>query len=138
MNPFKPKPPGKPQRTGTHRANPTAKPDEPINTTGRVTFDDRGQAVWEWSIAKGRFEKENTNTSLKKLTDVELSLVDDPLPADPKKVQVNASGIKKGYDPYDSGRLSRAGKRTSVKKDLRKLAEWIDLKKSAERNKKGD
>ena len=53
-------------------------------------------------------------------------------------MSVNASGIKKGYDPYDSGRLSRTGKNTAIKKDLRKLEEWIGLKKSADRNKKED
>ena len=121
MNPFKPKPPGK--------------PDEPVNNTGRVTFDDRGQAIWEWSVATGRFEKDSTSSRLKKLTNAELSLVDDPLPAAGKKVQVNSSGIKKGYNPYDSGRLSRTGKHAAVKKDLRKLEEWIKLKKSAADNK---
>jgi len=138
MNPFKPKPPGKPERPAGGRVNPNSKPDEPENKTGRVTFDDRGQAIWEWSMATGRFEKGSTSTRLKKLTNVELSLVDDPLPADAKKVQVNPTGIKKGYDPYDSGRLSRTGKHTAVKKDLRKLDEWIKMKKSAASNKDED
>jgi len=135
MNPFKPKTPGKPERAGSGRANPNAKPDEPVNTSGRVTFDDRGQAIWEWSMATGRFEKGSTSTRLRKLTAVELSLIDDPLPADEKKVQPNPTGVTKGYDPYDSGRLSRTGKHTAIKKDLRKLDEWIKLKKSAANHK---
>ena len=138
MNPFKPKPPGKPDRPAGGRLNPNAKHDEPVNQTGRVTFDDRGQAVWEWSMATDRFETANTNTRLKKLTNVELSLIDDPLPADGKKVQHNPMGTKKGYNPYDSGRLSRTGKHKAVKKDLRKLGEWINSKKNAEKNKDED
>ena len=130
MNPFKPKSKG--------RTHPNAKPEEPVNQTGRVKFDDRGQAIWEWSMTTGRFESATTSSRLKKLTNVELSLVDDVPPADAKRVQVNSSGIKKGYDPYDSGRLSRTGKQTAIKKDLRKLDEWIKLKKNAERNKQED
>jgi hypothetical protein len=121
MNPFKRKPPGK--------------PEEPVNTTGRVTFDDRGQAVWEWAVKAGRFETASTSSRLKKLTKVELSLIDDPPPADGKKVQANPLGTKKGYDPYDSGRLSRTGAKKTIKKDLRKLGEWITLKNKAAKSK---
>ena len=43
----------------------------------------------------------------------------------------------KGYDPYDSGKL---GKKPGPpgKKDLRKLGEWLKLKKQAEGNKDED
>jgi hypothetical protein len=135
MNEGNPKPPGKPERPASGRTAPNAKPEEPVNKTGRVTFDDRGQAVWEWSMATGRFETATTSSRLRKLTNAELSLVDDPLPDDANKVQANPLGTKKGYDPYDSGRLSRSGKHKIVKKDLRKLTEWINLKKNAQSNK---
>ena len=39
---------------------------------------------------------------------------------------------EKGYDPYDSGRLGK--KAPPAKKDLRKLSEWLKLKKQAEAN----
>jgi hypothetical protein len=134
MNPFKPKPPGKPDRPIRGRLNSATPPAEPVNQSGHVTFDDRGQAIWEWSMTTGRFETASTSTRLKKLTNVELSLVDDPLPVEGKKVQVNRTGAKKGYDPYDSGRLSRTGTHKIVKKDLRKLGEWINLKNKAAKN----
>jgi hypothetical protein len=41
--------------------------------------------------------------------------------------------MKKGYNPYDSGKLGKqAGPR---KKDLRKLSEWMKLRKQAGANK---
>ncbi len=100
---------------------------EAPKNSGRVQFDDRGQAIWEWSTATGKFHTASTSARLKKLTNVELSLVDEE-PAPNQAVRVNPSGTKKGYDPYDSGQLSkRAGK--PVKKDLRKLGEWLKMKK---------
>jgi hypothetical protein len=131
MSTSKPKSPGKPERTGGARSNPNVKPDEPVNNSGRVTFDDRGEAIWEWSVETGKFQSSSTSTRLKKLTNVELSIVDDPLPADAQKVQPNPLGMKKGYNPYDSGRLSRDAAKKSAKKDLRKLGDWIKSKKNA-------
>ena len=51
----------------------------------------------------------------------------------PNAVRVNPLGAKKGYDPYDSGKLGK--KPEKQKNDLRKLGEWLKLKKQAEKNK---
>ncbi len=102
-------------------------------STGRVQFDDKGNAVWEWSIATGAFAREVSAERLQKLEHPALSIAEDaPTPFD--TVRANPHGNKKGYDPYDSGKL---GKRppTSVKKDLRRLSEAIKLKKQAADNK---
>jgi hypothetical protein len=101
-------------------------------TTGRVNFDDKGNAIWEWSIATGAFGREVSSERLQKLEHPALSLADDaPTPFD--TVRANPLGPKKGYDPYDSGRL---GKRPPpIKKDLRKLSEFLKLKKQAAGNK---
>ena len=55
----------------------------------------------------------------------------------PSSVRPNPLGTKKGYDPYDSGKL---GKKPGPpgKKDLRKLGEWLKEKKLAELNKDKD
>jgi hypothetical protein len=52
-------------------------------------------------------------------------------------VRSNPLGTKKGYDPYDSCKL---GKRPEPpkKKDLRRLSEFLKLKKQAEGNKDKD
>ena len=100
--------------------------------TGRVKFDDRGNAIWEWSIATGAFGHEVSEERLHKLEHPALSLAEDaPTPLD--AVRANPLGTKKGYDPYDSGKL---GKRPAPpKKDLRRLSEVIKLKRQAAGNK---
>ena len=62
-------------------------------------------------------------------------IVDEPLPVDAKRVQPNPLGTKKGYNPYDSGRLSRDAAKKPVKKDLRRLGEWLKSKNDAGGNK---
>ncbi|HEX4243617.1 MAG TPA: hypothetical protein VHZ53_19550 [Steroidobacteraceae bacterium] len=106
-------------------------------TTGRVKFDDRGNAVWEWSVSTGAYGREVGTDRLKKLEGgAGLSLADDaPTPAE--GVRANPLGTKKGYDPYDSGKLAKAAA-AARKKDLRKLGEWLKLKKQAATKKKDD
>jgi hypothetical protein len=104
-------------------------------TTGRVQFDDKGNAIWEWSIATGAFGREVSTERLQRLEHPALSLADDA-PTPFETVRPNPLGAKKGYDPYDSGKL---GKRPApAKKDLRKLSEFLKLKKQAAQNKDDD
>jgi hypothetical protein len=105
----------------------------PKGSTGRVKFDDKGNAIWEWAVATGSYAREVTAERLQRLENPTLSIAEDaPTPFD--TVRANPLGNKKGYDPYDSGKL---GKRppTSIKKDLRRLSEAIKLKKQAADNK---
>jgi hypothetical protein len=132
------KPPAKPgadaaAKPAASDANPGAKSGG-AKSTGRVQFDDRGTAVWEWSIATGAFGREVTTERLQKLEHPALSLAEDS-PTPFETVRANPLGTKKGYDPYDSGKL---GKRPEPpkKKDLRRLSEFLKLKKQAEGNKK--
>jgi len=122
-------------------AEPAGKPSAPDaksgdKSTGRVRFDERGTAIWEWSIATGAFGREVTTARLQKLEHPALSLADDA-PTPFETVRANPLGTKKGYDPYDSGKL---GKRPEPpkKKDLRRLSEFLKLKKQAESNKDED
>jgi hypothetical protein len=127
-----PKPPTKPGAKPA--AAPAVKSTSPEpKATGRVQFDERGTAVWEWSIATGAFGREVTTQRLQKLEHPALSLADDA-PTPFETVRANPLGTKKGYDPYDSGKL---GKRPEPpkKKDLRRLSEFLQLKKQAEGNK---
>ena len=100
-------------------------------TTGRVKFDERGNAGWEWQIATGAFGREVSTQRLQKLEHPALSIADED--TRPNAVRVNPLGAKKGYDPYDSGKLGK--KPEKPKTDLRKLGEWLKLKKQAEKNK---
>jgi len=104
--------------------------------TGRVKFDDRGNAIWEWAIATGAFGREVSTERLHKLEHPALSLADDaPSPLD--AVRANPLGTKKGYDPYDSGKLGKTAA-APRRKDLRRLSEFFKLKKQAAGNKDDD
>src|ERR1700723_657654 len=98
-------------------------------TTGRVKFDDRGNAVWEWQLETGSFGLDVSTQRLQKLANPTLSIADDA-PTPFETVRANPLGTKKGYDPYDSGRLGK--KPPPAKKDLRKLSEWLKMKKQFE------
>jgi hypothetical protein len=116
-------------------AEPSPKKDAGDKSTGRVKFDERGNAVWEWQVATGAFGLEVTTQRLQKLEHPALSIADDA-PTPFETVRANPLGAKKGYDPYDSGKLGK--KAEPQKKDLRKLSEWLKLKKQAEANKDDD
>lgn len=102
------------------------------NSSGRVQFDDRGNAVWEWSVKTGVFGREATTSRLKKLEHPALSLIDDPPPSAAPVAKDNPKGVTQGYSPYDSGVLAKSdpGARAAPrKKDLRRLGEWLKQRK---------
>jgi hypothetical protein len=78
---------------------------------------------------------EVTTQRLQKLEHPALSIADDA-PTPFETVRANPLGTKKGYDPYDSGKLGK--KPEPQKKDLRRLGESLKLKKQAEANKDDD
>ena len=113
-------------------AQPSPKGGSGDKSTGRVKFDERGNAVWEWQVETGAFGAEVSTQRLQKLEHPALSIADDA-PTPFETVRSNPLGTKKGYDPYDSGKLGK--KPAPVKKDLRRLSESLKLKKQAESNK---
>jgi hypothetical protein len=124
--------PGKPS---SHDATADSKKSAEAKKTGRVQFDERGNAIWEWSIATGAFGREVSTQRLQKLEHPALSLADDA-PTPFEQVKANPLGTVKGYNPYDSGKLDK--KEVPRKKDLKKLSDWLALKKQATNNKQDD
>jgi hypothetical protein len=113
----------------------TATPSKPVidNVSGRVKHDDRGNAIWEWAVTTGSFSLESSTQRLKKLDNPTLSLAEDA-PSPSETVKRNPLGATQGYSPYDSGLLAKKDI-APRKKDLRKLSEWLKLKKQASSNK---
>jgi hypothetical protein len=118
---------------GTAKPSPEANaPATPAKQTGRVQFDERGNAIWEWSVATGAFGREVSTERLQKLENPGLSLAEDA-PTPSQRVKANPMGAVKGYNPYDSGKLGKP-REVPKKKDLKKLSDWLKLKKQAANN----
>ena len=94
---------------------------------GKIGFDDRGNAQFEWNDDR-LSEDGDTGERLRKkaLEHPGLSLMDDEAPKN-APIRQNPKGLKVGYNPYESGML--AGKPTKPRRDLRELSKWIEAKK---------
>jgi len=89
---------------------------------GRIEFDELGNAVWVPASSNASDE-----VMRRLLDDPTLAFSDDYSPGTVKRIQQNPVGLKKGYDPYDSGQLVK--KQWKKKKDLRKLSDWIKTRR---------
>jgi len=125
-------------KPGTRDAPATQSSGLTRNNSGRVKFDDRGNAVWEWAVTTGSFATDVSTARLKKLENQTLSLADEsPIPPVDRIVKPNPKGVVQGYSPYDSGLLAKTG-RAAKKKDLRRLGEFMKLREQATRNKRDE
>ena len=103
---------------------------------GRIAFDDRGNAVYEWN--DGRFAadgEEGERARRKALEHPGLSFVEDEQPLN-TPIQNNAKGLRVGYNPYESGLLPK--KSAAPKRDLRELSKWIEMKRRVGGNTRGE
>lgn len=101
------------------------KPSQP----GQIAFDDRGNAVYEWKedyLTEDGAAGERARD--KALAHPGLAIVEDEGPAN-SPIRNNTKGMRTGYNPYESGLLSKKGPRKKV--DLRQLSKWMEAKKSA-------
>jgi hypothetical protein len=89
---------------------------------GRIEFDELGNAVWVPASSNASEE-----VMRRLLDDPTLAFSEDYSAGTVKRIQQNPVGLKKGYDPYDSGQLVK--KQWKKKKDLRKLSDWIKSKR---------
>jgi len=67
---------------------------------------------------------------LRLLHDPTLAISEEHNSGTTRLVKQNPGGLKKGYDPYDSGLLAK--KQFKKKKDLRKLSAWLQTQKPKE------
>jgi hypothetical protein len=118
-------------------------------SSGRVTFDERGNSVWEWQLETGVYSRDVNTQKLKKLDLDELSIADSAIHKRPTGLGGPAKSPGGGFNPYDSSNpgnpydsralgnqvrpdpSASAPRRTPA--DMRKLDEWIKQKKQAEK-----
>jgi hypothetical protein len=135
-------------------------PDADSKRSGRVSFDSRGNSVWEWQLETGVYSRDVNTQKLKKLDLGDLSIAetgvhkrpgfgeDEPAPAPGGGFNPydNAPRSKQGgSNPYDKARAAdnRVPPRAEAQKrppprspdELRKLSEWIKMKKKLEQDK---
>lgn len=92
---------------------------DPKNPSGRIAFDDRGNAVWEWRTDTGTFRSDIDTQQVKALqeaTDVKLGTPETYPPG-------HSPGSHNPYSSVDGPRESKVRRRTLD--DMRKLSEEI-------------
>jgi hypothetical protein len=111
--------------------------DSPQTGAGRLAEDDRGNVTWQWANEEVLQADDTAGAiaRLRALVDPSLDIVDeDPVPHGIE----NPAGLKKGYDPYESGALVKTGRQKKKKTDLRKLSQWIEKKRKREGRSSGE
>jgi hypothetical protein len=112
-----------------HRTVGTATGEKP----GKVGFDERGNAIYQWSDDRLDQDGETGERLRDKALDyVGLAIADDDAPIS-APIRANPKGTRIGYNPYESGLLTR--KEPKRKRDLRELSRWIDAKRKLNENK---
>lgn len=91
---------------------------DPQTPSGRIAFDDRGNAVWEWRTDSGDFKSDVDTQTVKALqedTSVKLGVAPTPTP----------NGQTVSHDPYSTADGPRAPQKRRTLDDMRKLSEEI-------------
>lgn len=127
-------------------------------SSGRVAFDERGNSVWEWQLETGVYSRDVNTQKLKKLELDELSIAETAQHRKPTGLGApeKRSMPGGGFNPYDNSSQSEAGgnpydnasNRTLARQkpppaprpprspeELRKLDEWLKVKKQLDENK---
>jgi len=112
----------------------TSQPRDEIEP-GHIEFDDRGNAIYQWSDADLTMEGEvGDRLRNMALEHPGLSLMDDTPPAN-GPIVVNEKAQRLGYNPYESGMIKKnMPKKKST--DLRALSKWIQTQRTKERDEK--
>ncbi len=77
----------------------------PSRSSGRVQFDDRGQAVWEWAVQTGMFDRNASTQRVRALSEAAMKLEIAESPVTPAPKSPNAVAPPRRGDaltPYDT------------------------------------
>ena len=140
-------------------------PGDAARRSGRAALDERGNSVWEWQLETGVYSRDMTTQKLKKLDLGELSIAETaiqkrpegledpkekaPMPGGGFNPYDNSAPVKEssgGFNPYDNARAlgnkvrpaQPAPAPARKPTDLKKLDEWVKLKKKVQDNKDED
>jgi hypothetical protein len=141
---------------------PAADAPAATKSSGRVAFDARGNPIWEWQLETGVYSRDVSTQKLKKLDLGDLSIAETAShkrppglgePEQSRKPVLPGGGFnpydsggkdvaQEGSNPYDNARsLGRFGAKPTTPPaepqrkptDLRKLDQWIKLKKNLDK-----
>ena len=139
---------------------PPAAPDD--KRSGRAGVDERGNTVWEWKLETGVYSRDITTQRLKKLDLGDLSIAETAKHERPSGLREKGIAPKKpgggfnpsdsagestGGNPYDNARNSQRRTQQSPSPgtpparkpmDLKRLEEWMEIRKRLEQQKKDD
>ncbi len=139
-------------------------PADDSKRSGRAGVDDRGNTVWEWQLETGVYSRDISTQKLRKLDLGDLSIAETASHQRPSELaEKDAKQPPKpagGFNPYDSAGVENAGgnpydnARNTARKtqaptpsgptparkpmDLKRLEEWLAIKKRLEQEKKKD
>jgi hypothetical protein len=99
----------------------------PGDKPGKIAFDDRGNALFEWSNDLLADDSDIGERRRDQALDHPGLAIADEEPAADGPIRVNPKGLRLGYNPYESGLLAK--KEWKRKRDLHELSRWIDMKR---------
>jgi hypothetical protein len=105
--------PAQPARLQVPAPRPTGgdpKAQRPSSSGGRVTHDERGNAVWEWVTTATRQAILSATSLLRRLDSTELSLDETP-PDDEKSAMLPEKRPGGGFNPYEQANNKPRGRR---------------------------
>lgn len=146
-----------PAQDGTNPASPANDAADP-GRSGRIAYDERGNSVWEWQLETGVYSRDINTQKLKKLDLNDLSIAETATYERPAGLG-SPSGKSMpggGFNPYDNssttrgnvaGRGHSGGGKPALKPepkeprkpmDLKKLEEWLEIRKRVQQQKRDD
>lgn len=123
VRPKAPAAPATPAHEKTQRLE--ARPKAPAANSGKVQFDERGQAVWAWAVRTGMFDRNASTQRIRALTDgpvkleleqtlsdIKRSVGTRPAPAAPARPEKAEKPGRAdiGFNPYEGTRLKSTPK----------------------------
>jgi hypothetical protein len=149
-----------PSKEGTTEpSRPAGDPRPGDNRSGRIAYDERGNSVWEWQLETGVYSRDISTQRLKKLEFNDLSIAEtakhqrpaglgdspgkQPVPGSGFNPYDNSSTVRGnvGSNPYNSGGQPTLKPESAAPRkpmDLKKLEEWIAIRKRVQQNRQED